>query len=192
MNILRKAFLLLIMSILFIVVQSCAKAEPILDSTQHEFDQSTKIEKILKSYSKNLKDQKLVSLVDYSKPIGEPRFFVYNIRTKKIIYSTFVGHSGYSGIDKPIYTSNQPNTRKTSLGLFKVGKQYYGRFGKSKRLHGLSNSNSNALKRAIVAHSMPGNSPKDLYSWGCFTFFEKDLDAAFKFLKNGTYLIAVN
>lgn len=153
-----------------------------------------KTEKILKFASKNkklLKNQKLFFFVDYSMSIQEKRFFVFDLKTKKVIFSTYVGHSGYSGDDTPIVTSNVPDTRKTSLGLYKVGKQYYGNFGKSKRLHGLSKTNSNAFRRAIVAHSMPGAEAEDLYSWGCFTFFEGDLNVVFKFMKKGSYLLAV-
>ena len=143
-------------------------------------------------HKSRLNSQKTFIFVDYSMPIDKKRFFVFDLRKKKIIYSTFVGHSGYSGEKIPWDTSNTPNTRKTSLGLFKVGVQYYGSFGKSKRLHGLSESNSNAFRRAIVAHSMQGVDVEDLYSWGCFTFFERDLDKAFSYMKKDTYLLAVN
>lgn len=143
-------------------------------------------------HKSKLKNQKLFSFVDYSMSINKKRFFVFDLKKKKIIYSTFVGHSGYSGETIPWDTSNVPNTRKTSLGLFKVGAQYHGRFGKSKRLHGLSKTNSNAFRRAIVAHSMQGDEVEDLYSWGCFTFFKKDLNKAFSYMKKGTYLLAVD
>ena len=149
------------------------------------------IEKHIQKHSKNLKTQKTISFVDYSKPINEKRFFVFDLNRREIIYSTFVGHSGYSGSVRPLDTSNTPNTKKTSVGLFKIGVQYYGRFGKSKKLHGLSKTNSNAYKRAIVAHSLEGSSVRDLYSWGCFTFFEWDLDSVFKYMKKGTYLLAI-
>ena len=89
-------------------------------------------------HKSRLNNQKTFIFVDYSMPIDKKRFFVFDLRKKKIIYSTFVGHSGYSGEKIPWDTSNTPNTRKTSLGLFKVGVQYYGSFGKSKRLHCLS------------------------------------------------------
>jgi hypothetical protein len=171
---------------------SCAKENTLPPPTTDTPAVGEKIQESLQKYHSRLKNQKLVSFVDYSASIKERRFFVYDLKERQVIYSTHVGHSGYSGTDKPTHTSNTPNTRKTSLGLFKIGAQYYGRFGKSKRLHGLSDSNSNAFKRAIVAHSMPGHSPEDLYSWGCFTFFEEDLDVAFGYMRKGTYLLAVD
>ncbi len=150
-----------------------------------------KISKSIEKYNTRFKGQKFISFVDYSMPISEKRFFVFDLKKKKIVLSTHVGHSGYSGEITPFDTSNVPNTRKTSLGLYRVGVQYSGRWGKSKRLHGLSKTNSNAFIRAIVAHSMSGNKPENLYSWGCFTFYEKDLNTVFKYMKRGTYLLAV-
>ena len=176
----------------FLPVITCANDEVAASLPVETLDTSEKIEKTLQKYSSKLKNQKLISFVDYSIPIKEKRFFVYDLKNNRVVYSTYVGHSGYSGRDRPLNLSNTPNTRKTSVGLFKIGVQYYGSFGKSKRLHGLSNSNSNAFKRAIVAHSMPGWSAQDLYSWGCFTFFERDLDTVFGYMKKGTYLLAVN
>lgn len=154
-------------------------------------DKQEKIESMLSKYSSRLQGHNIISFVDYSMPISEKRFFVYDMKEEKIIYSTFVGHSRYSGNLKPNDTSNTPNTRKTSIGLFRVGGQYIGRFGKSKKLHGLSDTNSNAYKRAIIVHSMPGFAFEDLYSWGCFTFFEEDVGIVFKYMSKGSYLLAV-
>ena len=154
-------------------------------------DKQEKIEGILSKYSSRLQGHDIISFVDYSMPINEKRFFVYDLKEEKIIYSTFVGHSRYSGSLKPSDTSNVPNTRKTSIGLFRVGGQYVGRFGKSKKLHGLSDTNSNTYKRAIIVHSMPGFAFEDLYSWGCFTFFEEDASIVLKYMSKGSYLLAV-
>ena len=42
----------------------------------------------------------------------------------------------------------------TSLGLYKIGSAYKGRFGLAYKLHGLYSTNSNAFKRFVVLHSM--------------------------------------
>lgn len=153
---------------------------------------SSKIMSFVETHRKQLRRQRRVMFVDYSLPLHKERFFVFDLKKQQVVYSTFVGHSPYSGRYRPVRTSNVPNTRKTSVGLFKVGREYSGSFGKSKKLHGLSKTNSNAYKRAIIVHSMPGFEVEDLYSWGCFTFFEFDLDDVFSYMKKGTYLIAVN
>lgn len=156
-----------------------------------DYVKSQEILEHISEHKTRLRGQKVISFVDYSMPINRKRFFVYDVQKQEIIYSTFVGHSAYSGRLRPNDTSNTPDTRKTSTGLFKVGGQYVGRFGKSKKLHGLSDTNSNAYKRAIIVHSMPGFEFEDLYSWGCFTFFEEDLDTVFKYMKKGSYLLVV-
>ena len=141
---------------------------------------------------RRLAKQKKVAIVDYSQPISEPRFYLYDLELREVIYTTHVGHSPYSGYDIPDDFSNVPNTRKTSLGLYKVGREYRGQFGRSKRLHGLSKTNSNAYRRAIVMHSMPDGHPENLYSWGCLTFFEQDLSETFELLKRGTYVMVIS
>lgn len=185
MNIL-KTLLLLALTLSPVALPCQTAAEEITTQTT-----SSKIMNYLEAHRKRLRGQRRVAFVDYSLPLHERRFFVFDTRKKEIVYSTFVGHSPYSGNARPVRTSNVPNTRKTSVGLFKIGKEYYGRFGRSKKLHGLSKTNSNAYKRAIIVHSMPGIEVSDLYSWGCFTFFEHDLQHVFSFMKKGTYLLAV-
>jgi hypothetical protein len=138
---------------------------------------------------RQLRNQKIVLFIDYALPITKERFFVYNTRKQRIIYSAFVGHAGRSGAHIPYKFSNTHHTRKTSLGLYKIGKTYKGRFGKSRKVYGLSKANSNAYKRAIVIHSMAGYLPQNLYSWGCFTFFKHDYETVLKYAKNGRYMI---
>ena len=41
----------------------------------------------------------------------------------------------------------------TSLGRYKIGNPYNGRFGRAYKLHGLDSTNSNAFKRYVVLHS---------------------------------------
>ncbi|CAD0009831.1 peptidase [Flavobacterium chungangense] len=45
-----------------------------------------------------------------------------------------------------------PNSNCTSLGIYSIGNNYNGIFGKAYRLSGLDETNSNAFKRAIVLH----------------------------------------
>ncbi len=48
--------------------------------------------------------------------------------------------------------SNQEGSYCSSLGMYRIGASYKGRFGKSYQLAGLDSTNSLALKRAIVLH----------------------------------------
>ena len=92
-------------------------------------------------------------LVDMSLPSGRNRFFVYDCEKKSIISSALVAHGccNKSFISRPKF-SNAPDCGCTSLGKYKVGEFYHGKYGKSFRLYGLDNSNSNAFKRGVVIH----------------------------------------
>jgi hypothetical protein len=49
--------------------------------------------------------------------------------------------------------SNTQGSGCTSLGRYKVGAAYQGRFGLAYKLHGLDSSNSNAFSRYVVLHA---------------------------------------
>ena len=49
--------------------------------------------------------------------------------------------------------SNENGSQLSSLGIYKIGAKYKGRFGDTYRLHGLQVTNSNALSRNVVLHS---------------------------------------
>lgn len=92
-------------------------------------------------------------LIDMSLPSGRKRFFVYDLERNSIIYSGLVAHGSCNETFLPrAKFSNAPNCGCSSLGKYKVGAFYNGKYGKSYRLYGLDNSNSNAFKRAVVIH----------------------------------------
>ena len=80
---------------------------------------------------KVLKKQKIVIFVDYSMPINTERFFVYNIQKERIVYKAFVGHANRSGPRYATIFSNTPRTKKSSLGLYRIGNTYVGKYGKT-------------------------------------------------------------
>lgn len=99
--------------------------------------------------------KKIAFLVDMKIKSGRNRFFVYDLENDKIIDQGLVAHGSGSetGIKGDILQfSNAPNSNCTSLGRYSVEKPYKGVFGKAFRLAGLDETNSNALKRAIVLH----------------------------------------
>lgn len=97
---------------------------------------------------------KIAFLVDMKIKSGKNRFFVYDLQNNKIIDQGLVAHGSGSetGVRGELKFSNVPNSNCTSLGRYSVEKSYTGIFGKAFRLNGLDESNSNALKRAIVLH----------------------------------------
>ena len=94
-------------------------------------------------------------LINLGMKSGRKRFFVINLHTGEVITSGLVAHGqGKKGFNLNKSYSNAPGSRCSSLGIYRVGGSYYGGYGKSFRLIGLSNTNSNAYRRAIVLHAM--------------------------------------
>lgn len=115
-------------------------------------------------------------LVDMRIASGKERFFVYNMETGQVEKSGLVAHGSGSdtGAGELVF-SNTPNSNCTSLGRYRIGKSYYGRFGLAYKLFGLDETNSKAFERFVVLHAhecVPVGSiePQSLcLSWGCPT-----------------------
>ena len=91
-------------------------------------------------------------LVDMKLPSGSNRFFVYDLKKDTVVKAGLVTH-GYGANDQTISFSNVSGSNCTSLGKYKIGKPYNGRFGLAYKLYGLDISNSNAFNRFVVLHS---------------------------------------
>ena len=93
-------------------------------------------------------------MIDMSQPSGRQRFYVYNIKKDSIEMAGLVTHGAGSvtGTGK-LFFSNEPNCNCTSLGKYKIGNAYQGRFGLAYKLYGLSKTNSKAFERFVVLHA---------------------------------------
>jgi len=123
-------------------------------------------------------------LVDMSLPSGRNRFFIYDLKKNTIINSGLVSHGSCNEtfLARPRF-SNATSSGCSSLGKYKVGEFYRGKYGKSFRLYGLDDCNSNAYKRAVVIHGYNCVPDKEIYprvlcnSFGCvmvsYNFFDK-------------------
>lgn len=110
----------------------------------------------LKSYAiANKCNSRVCFLIDMSISSGKKRFFVYDIEKNIGIVSGLVTHGR---CNEPWLKgrkySNTEGSGCSSLGLYKVGAKYNGRFGPAYKLHGLDSSNSNAFRRFVVLHEM--------------------------------------
>ncbi len=125
-------------------------------------------------HTKNRK-KSVLTIIDYSKPSTEKRFYVVDLDKNELIYHTYVSHGVNSGKKQATKFSNVVNSRKTSLGTFLTDTTYYGSNGYSLRLDGLSAGlNDKARERYIVVHGAKYANPsfieKNGYlgrSWGC-------------------------
>jgi hypothetical protein len=97
-----------------------------------------------------------LTVIDYSRPSTEPRLWVFEMPSQRLVYRELVAHGRGSGDNLAVRFSNTPESHQTSLGLFVTGATYTGRNGYSLRLHGLEPGvNDRAEERAIVIHGAP-------------------------------------
>src|SRR6187402_1720310 len=88
-------------------------------------------------------DGRYCFLIDMSINSGKKRFFVFNLEKDSVEMAGLVTHgSGSERIDTA-YFSNEPGSNCTSLGRYKIGNSYNGKFGPAYKLHGLDKTNSN-------------------------------------------------
>ena len=108
----------------------------------------------LKKYcEKNGYNKELAFLIDMSIHSGKQRFFVYDLKKGRIQKAGLVTHgSGSITGRNQLYFSNEPNSNCTSLGRYKIGGKYQGKFGLAYKLHGLDVSNNKAFERFVVLH----------------------------------------
>lgn len=108
----------------------------------------------LRQYAEQLDlNSRYFILVDMRVPSHQARFFLLDMQTDKVILESLVSHGAGSerGGDSLVF-SNQVGSYATSLGRYRVGESYQGRFGYSYRLNGLDSTNNRARERAIVVH----------------------------------------
>jgi hypothetical protein len=93
-------------------------------------------------------------LVDMSLPSNQNRFFVYNM-AKDSLYNTGLvthGRCNQYWLEGRKY-GNTIGCGCTSLGKYKIGIPYQGRFGLAYKLYGLEKTNNKAFERYVVLHS---------------------------------------
>jgi len=120
-------------------------------------------------------DPSTLTIIDYSKPSTAERLWVFDLHTNALLYQELVAHGQGSGDNFSRAFSNEPETHRSSLGLFVTQDTYIGKNGYSLRLNGLDTGfNDRARERAIVMHGAPYVSAAFARaqgrlgrSWGC-------------------------
>ena len=143
-----------------------------------------------------LTNKSLLSIIDYSKPSTEKRFFIIDIENHKLLYHTLVAHGKKSGYVNATTFSNKYGSHKSSLGFFRTGNSYFGIRGYSLKLEGLEKGiNDNARLRGIIIHGanyvderlVNGNGVIGR-SWGCPAVSNKLSKEIINLLKGGSLL----
>ena len=177
MNLLRS-----IKNILFISLLGCNNIKDIKLVTKIEITRAKAQEAFAFCTSKNYNTDFCI-LIDMSIHSGAKRFYIWDFKKDKIIYSFLVGHGCGNKPWSYAFSKNNPTFSNTvdshcsSLGKYKIGERGYSNWGVHIKyvLHGLETTNSNALKRFIVFHSWEVVSDQEVYpngtpeGWGCPT-----------------------
>lgn len=109
----------------------------------------------------------ILTLIDFSKPSTEERFYVLDMRHKKLLFTSLVSHGKNSGGKYATSFSNDNGSLKSSLGFFLTENTYQGRNGYSLILNGLEKGiNDRAKERAIVIHGAAYSNPSVAASSG--------------------------
>lgn len=103
--------------------------------------------------ARKLSASPLITLIDFTKPSTEKRFWVIDTKLNKVVYHTYVAHGKNSGELYATKFSNTVNSLQSSLGFYITGNTYMGKNGLSLKLHGMEKGfNDNVLARYIVLH----------------------------------------
>ncbi len=140
-----------------------------------------------------------IGIADFSKPSGERRFHVVDLRNGAV-ESFRVAHGSGSDPRHDGYLerfSNDFGSYATSNGTYTTGDYYHGKYGLSMKTHGRDWSNNNAEPRAIVIHNAWYAEPDVLAqngklgrSQGCFAFSRADQRPVMDKLAGGRMIYA--
>ena len=100
-----------------------------------------------------LSDKKLLTIIDFTKPSTEKRFYTLDLSALRVTYHTYVSHGKNSGENKATTFSNVVHSNQSSMGFFATAETYIGGKGFSLKLDGLEKGyNDKARERAVVIH----------------------------------------
>ncbi len=99
-------------------------------------------------------DSPMLTIIDYSRPSTERRFWVFDLEHRRLLFKELVAHGQGTGDNIALHFSNEVGSHATSLGLFRtVAEPYNGKHGYSLRLDGLEPGfNDRARERMIIIH----------------------------------------
>lgn len=102
----------------------------------------------------DVEDPPTLTVIDFSQASPNERLWVYDLRSRTLLFQEVVSHGRGSGVALATAFSNAPESHQSSLGLYRTAETYVGKHGYSLRLDGLEEGfNDNARPRAIVMHA---------------------------------------
>lgn len=102
-----------------------------------------------------LRNSDMVTIADYSQSSNKKRFYVIDLKNKKLLFNTYVAHGRNTGDEYAISFSNKEGSLKSSLGFYVTEEPVIGSHtGFALMIEGVEKGfNDNALKRAIIIHA---------------------------------------
>ena len=156
------------------------------------------LEKAVAYYNENknlLANNVYLAVIDFSRKSTQSRLFIMNMESGRVV-TYHVAHGKGSDKKNSGYASkfsNTPESKMSSLGFYRTAETYYGAHGRSLRLDGLSSTNSNARRRAIVIHGadyVHQSGKKPGRSFGCPAVSMSVRDEVVNTLANGALIYA--
>lgn len=141
-------------------------------------------------------ERPLLSIIDYGLPSTEKRLWVLDLERGETLFHELVAHGRDTGENEAHSFSNDPGSRRSSLGAFRTGNDYKGEHGISLRLEGLEPGvNDRAAERAIVLHGAPyvseafaARAGRIGRSFGCPAVRPAIADSLIRTIRGGTLL----
>lgn len=100
-----------------------------------------------------LSNDRYLTLIDFSQFCNKNRMWVIDLKERKVIFNEMVAHGARTGDEFAKYFSNSHGSKRSSLGFYTTGGEYWGSNQLSLKLNGLEKGfNSNAYSRGIVIH----------------------------------------
>jgi hypothetical protein len=114
-------------------------------------------EKAMKGYAeleeKGKVGKKILTVIDFGLSSTKKRMWIMDMKTKKVLFHTYVSHGKNTGGEFATKFSNTVNSLQSSLGFYVTAETYYGKNGLSLFIDGMEKGfNSNARKRYVVIH----------------------------------------
>ena len=139
-----------------------------------------------------------LAIIDYTIPSRQPRLWVVDLKSQKLLFKEYVAHGQGSGGDIPTAFSDRDGSHQSSLGLYLTDATYEGGNGYSLKLQGLSKGfNESAMDRLIVMHGAPYVNPAAAgrmgrlgRSWGCPAVRTEVAKPMIDTLKQGQFIYA--
>lgn len=143
--------------------------------------------------------KQVLTVIDYSLPSNKQRMWVFDMRSERLLYNTYVAHGRNSGSNNtPSHFSNTHSSKQSSLGTYITKDTYIGHKGYSLNLEGLDKGfNDNAYERRVVVHGAWYVDPDFIkksgragLSWGCPAISQALAKPVINTIKNGSVIFA--